>query len=161
MAVVIADAGPLIAFAKINQLNLLQLLFTGVAITQSIKQEVLAIKSNDALLIQAAIHEGWLQCVADPELKTVASRSLGLGEITAIEYALQSKEDVLLIMDDALARKKALRFQLNIVGTAMLIYTAENKQLIDNADELIEELRLKGYRISKNVIALVKMQISS
>ena len=161
MAVVIADAGPLIAFAKINQLNLLQLLFTGVAITQSIKQEVLAIKSNDALLIQAAIDEGWLQCVADPELKTVASRSLGLSEITAIEYALQSKEDVLLIMDDALARKKALRYQLNIVGTAMLIYTVENKQLIDNADELIEELRLKGYRISKNVIALVKVQISS
>ncbi len=55
---------------------------------------------------------------------------------------------------------KALRYQLNIVGTTILIYTAENKQLINNADELIAELRLKGYRISKNVIAIVKAQIS-
>ncbi|WP_428357085.1 DUF3368 domain-containing protein [Methyloprofundus sp.] len=161
MAVVIADAGPLIAFAKVNQLNVLAQFFSCVSITQSIKEEVLAIESNDALLIQAAIDEGWLQCVDDPELKTVTSRSLGLGEITAIEYALQSKEAVLLIMDDALARKKALRYQLHIVGTAMLIYTAENQQLINNADELIEELRIKDYRISKSVIALVKAQISS
>lgn len=159
MAIIIADAGPLIAFAKINHLHLLQQLFSSILITHSIKEEVLAIKSNDALLIQAVIDEGWLKCVDDPKLETVVSRSLGLGEKTAIEYALQSKEDVLLIMDDFLARKKALRYSLNIVGTAMLIYTAENKQLINNADELIEELRLKSYRISKQVITLVKAQI--
>ena len=159
MAIVIADAGPLIAFAKINQLNLLHQLFSKVSITESIKTEVLASQSNDARLIQAEINQGWLQCVADPELKLVSSRSLGLGEKTAIEFALQSQEDVLLIMDDLLARKKALRYQLNIVGTAMLIYNAENKQLINNADELIEELRLKNYRISKQVIALVKDQL--
>ena len=62
-------------------------------------------------------------------------------------------------MDDLLARKKALRYQLNIVGTAMLIYSAENKQLINNADDLIEALRLKNYRISKLVIGLVKAQL--
>jgi predicted nucleic acid-binding protein len=41
----------------------------------------------------------------------------------------------------------------------MLLYTAEKKQLIANADALIEELRQKGYRISKQVIASIKMQI--
>lgn len=41
----------------------------------------------------------------------------------------------------------------------MLIYSAENKQLINNADELIEELRHKNYRISKQVIALVKARL--
>jgi predicted nucleic acid-binding protein len=153
MAVIIADAGPLIAFTKINHLKLLKQLFSSVSITHSIREEVLA--------SQAAINEGWIQCVANPRLEKVVSQSLGLSEKTAIEYALQSKEDVLLIMDDFLARKKALRYQLNIVGTAMLIYTAEKKQLINNADELIGALRLKNYRISKNVIALVKAQLSS
>lgn len=160
MAVVIADAGPLIAFTKINQLKILQQLFFKVLITESVKTEVLASQSNDALRIKAAIDQGWLQCVADPELKTVSSLCLGLGEKTAIEFALQSQEPVLLIMDDLLARKKALRYQLNIVGTAMLIYSAENQQLINNADELIDELRLNNYRISKKIIALVKAQIS-
>ena len=160
MAIVIADAGPLIAFAKINQLNLLEQIFSVVSITKSIKQEVLASKSNDALLIQAAIDQGWLQCIDDPEFKRLTSRSLGAGEKTAIEYALQFKGKVLLIMDDALARKIAMRYQLNIVGTAMLIYTGEKQQLINNADGLIEELRMKNYRISDSVIAMVKAQIA-
>ena len=160
MAVVIADAGPIIAFAKINQLNLLQQLFSNISITESVRSEVLASHSKDAVLIQSAIDEGWVQCVADPKLNTVASRSLGLGEKTAIEYALQSKDDVLLIMDDALARKKALHYQLKIVGTAMLIYTAERKQLITHADTLIEDLRQKGYRISSQVINSVKSQLA-
>jgi predicted nucleic acid-binding protein len=159
MAVIIADAGPLIALAKINQLDLLQQLFSEVLLTESVKKEVLALQSNDALLIKEAIDNGWLKCVADPTLKTMVSRSLGLGEKTAIEFALQVQEDALLIMDDLLARKIALRHQLNIVGTAMLIYSAENKQLISNADELIEELRLKKYRISQHVIESIKRQL--
>ena len=161
MAVIIADAGPLIAFAKINQLALLKQLFFEVSITESVKNEVLDSQLNDALLIQDAIDNGFLKCVADPKLETIVSRSLGMGEKTAIEFALQSQEDVLLIMDDLLARKIAIRHQLNIVGTAMLIYSAENKQLISNADELIDELRLKKYRISQKVIDSIKNQLSS
>lgn len=161
MAVIIADAGPLIALAKINQLDLLQQLFSNVLLTESVKNEVLASESNDALLIKKALDHGKLKCVPDPKLERVISRSLGLGEKTAIELALQSPEEALLIMDDLLARKKALRYQLNIVGTAMLIYSAENKQLISNADELIDELRLKKYRISKKVIDSIKRQLST
>ncbi len=161
MAVIIADASPLIAFAKINQLALLKQLFFEVSITESVKNEVLDSQLNDALLIQDAIDNGFLKCVADPKLETIVSRSLGMGEKTAIEFALQSQEDVLLIMDDLLARKIAIRHQLNIVGTAMLIYSAENKQLISNADELIDELRLKKYRISQKVIDSIKNQLSS
>lgn len=66
MAIVIVDAGPLIAFAKIDQLNLLHQLFSNISITESIKTEVLAPQSNDARLIQAEINQGWLHCVADP-----------------------------------------------------------------------------------------------
>ncbi len=160
MVAIIADAGPIIALAKINQLDLLQQLFSEVLLTESVKNEVLTSQSNDVLLIKTAIDNGWLRCVTDPKLETVISRSLGLGEKTAIELALQSSEGALLIMDDLLARKKALRYQLNIVGTAMLIYSAENKQLISNADELIDELRLKKYRISKQVIDSIKRQLS-
>jgi len=41
MAVVIADAGPLIAFAKINQLKLLPALFGSVLVTQAVVDECL------------------------------------------------------------------------------------------------------------------------
>jgi predicted nucleic acid-binding protein len=56
-------------------------------------------------------------------------------------------------MDDALARKQALRKQLIIVGTAALLFDAQRKGLIADAETLIAELNQVGYRISAAVIA--------
>ncbi len=86
----------------------------------------------------------------------VISRSLGLGEQTSIEYALQRDTKTLLIMDDALARKQVLRKKLIIVGTAALLFDAQRKGLIADAEALIAELNQVGYRISDAVIAKLK-----
>lgn len=161
MAVVIADAGPLIALAKINQLKLLPALFSStVQITQAVADECLLRQSSDADLIADALQSGWLQTVDNPTFNHPLSRSLGLGEQTSIEYALQANDKTLLIMDDALARKQALRLQLSIVGTAAVLFMAQRKGLIMNAEMLITELNQVGYRISAEVIAQLKQQAS-
>ena len=59
-------------------------------------------------------------------------------------------------MDDALARKQALRKQLIVVGTAALLFDAQRKGLIADAEALIVELNQAGYRISGAVIAKLK-----
>ena len=59
-------------------------------------------------------------------------------------------------MDDALARKQALRKQLNIIGTAALLFAAQQKGLIADAETLIAELNQVGYRISAAVIAQLR-----
>ncbi len=156
MAVVIADAGPLIALAKINQLHLLLALFTTVSITQAVADECLRSQSSDAVLIKQALESGWLKCVDNPAFKHPLSRSLGLGEQSSIEYALQADTKTLLILDDALARKQALRRELTIVGTAALLFAAQRKGLIADAEALIAELNQVGYRISAAVIAQLK-----
>jgi len=156
MAIVIADAGPLIALAKINQLHLLPALFTTVSITQAVADECLRSQSGDAVLIKQALESGWLKRVDNPDFKHPLSRSLGLGEQSSIEYALQTDSKALLIMDDALARKQALRRELTIVGTAALLFTAQRKELIADAEALIAELNQVGYRISATVIAQLK-----
>lgn len=158
MAVVIADAGPLIALAKINQLELLPSLFATVEITQAVADECLISPSSDADLIQAALQVGWLQRVDNPIIKHSLSRSLGLGEQASIEYALQADDKTLLIMDDALARKQALRLHLSVVGTAAVLFTAQRKGLIINAELLIAELNRLGYRISASVVTQLKQQ---
>jgi len=160
MAVVIADAGPLIALAKISQLHLLPALFTTVLITQAVADECLRGQSSDAVLIKQALESGWLECVDNPVFTHPLSRSLGLGEQTSIEYALQTDNKALLVMDDALARKLALRKQLNIVGTAALLFAAQRKGLIADAETLIAELNQVGYRISAAVIAQLKNGIA-
>ncbi|MGZ8153072.1 MAG: DUF3368 domain-containing protein [Methylovulum sp.] len=156
MAVIIADAGPLIALAKINQLHLLPALFTTVSITQAVANECLRNQSSDAVLIKQALESDWLKCVDNPAFKHPLSRSLGLGEQSSIEYALQTDTKALLILDDPLARKQALRRGLTIVGTAALLFAAQRKGLIADAETLINELNQVGYRISAAVIAQLK-----
>ena len=156
MVVVIADAGPLIALAKIKHLHLLEDLFSEILITQAVADECLNVQSNDAVLIKQALDAGWLKCVANPLFQHVLSRSLGLGEQSSIEYALQSDSNTLLILDDALARKHALRKQLLIVGTAAVLFAAQRKALITDAEAVIAELNQVGYRISTAVVSQLK-----
>jgi predicted nucleic acid-binding protein len=156
MVVVIADAGPLIALAKINQLHLLPALFTEVTITQAVSDECLRGQFSDAGLIRQALDSGWLQCVVNPIFQHPLSRSLGLAQQSSIEYALQKDIKTLLILDDGLARKQALRKQLVVVGTAALLFAAQRKSLIANAEAVIAELNQIGYRISAEVVAQLK-----
>lgn len=156
MAIIIADTSPLIALAKINQLQLLPALFKTVRVTQAVVNECLNSKTHDADVIQAALHSGWLQYVENPVFKHHLSKSLGLGELSSIEYALQLPEQTLLIMDDYLARKQALRCHLTIVGTAALLFMAQRKGLIASAETSITELNQVGYRISTAVVEQLK-----
>ena len=156
MDIVIADAGPLIALAKITHLHILKDLFSGILITQAVVNECLQAQTDDALLIKHALESGWLKCVENPPFKHALSKSLGLGEQSSIEYALQSDSNTLLILDDALARKHALRNQLNVVGTAALLFAAQRKALITDAEVVIAELKQTGYRISSLVVSQLK-----
>jgi predicted nucleic acid-binding protein len=88
MAVVIADAGPLIALAKMNQLDLLHGLFSTVLMTEAVAEECLRRPATDAERMTYALQASWLQLVDNPIPKYPLSRSLGLGEQTSIEYAL-------------------------------------------------------------------------
>lgn len=160
MAVVIADAGPVCALAKISQLHLLPALFTTVLITQAVADECLRSQSTDAVLIEQALESVWLKCVDNPIFTHPLLRSLGLGEQASIEHALQTDTETLLIMDDALARKQALRKQLVIVGTAALLFDAQRKGLIADAETLIAELNQVGYRISDAVISQLKSDLA-
>ena len=160
MAIVLADAGPLIALAKIGQLHLLRQLFQTVTITESVRVECLKGDGQDSVSIKHALKDGWLINVEDQQSKHSLSRGLGSGESTSIEYAIQTEDSVLLIIDDALARKQAMRYRLNFVGITMIIFTAQKRGIIDNADTLIGQLKQSGYRISGAVIDKVKHQLS-
>ena len=92
----------------------------------------------------------------NPIVKHPLSRSLGLGEQSSIEYALQVESKTLLILDDALARKQVLRLQLSVVDTAAILFSAQRKKLILDAEALITQLHQVGYRISAQVVAQLK-----
>ena len=159
--IIIADAGPLIALAGINNLSLLSNLFSTVWVTSSVKEECLAKSGKDSSNIAKAIEMGWLkekEVIVNPDLY---SNYLGDGEISSIEWAKQltsEKCPCLIILDDKLARKYAFECKLNFIGTVSLLDIAEKKGLIKSAELLIQQISLNGYRISINILQQVRLQ---
>jgi uncharacterized protein len=146
--VVIADAGLLIAFAGINGLFVLRGLFSRIGITVSVRNECLVAEGVDAQRIAAAIREGWLVVEAHGTESVPLTPSLGLGESDSIRLALEDPENSLLIMDDRLARRYALRKGLNIVGSVRLLDMAERRGLLPSAERCIRQMSDFGCRVS-------------
>lgn len=108
--IVIADAGPLIALAKIGGLEPLHQLYAPILITPAVYDEAitagLALGADDASLLNAE-HKRAMFEVRVPALMTLPVPALlGLGEAESIRLAIELRADWLLI-DDFDARRAA------------------------------------------------------
>ena len=146
MAVVVSDAGPLIALAKTDSLFVLQRLFSQATVPDAVRRECAAKEGIDSRRIEDAVADGWLS-VAPVQVRERFPRSLGQGEIEAIQLALDA-ESALLIMDDRLARREAMRRGLDYLGTVGLLHLAEQRSVVDDAGRLLRRMATAGYRIS-------------
>lgn len=150
MAVIISDTGPLLAFAGIHQLAILQQLFRTVWIPQAVWQEAQAYNDEAAERIATAQQQGWLQVVTAPTPDDFPA-SLGEGEQEAMQLAT-IHPDALLIMDDRLARREALQRKLTFVGTVKVLWIAQQRQLIPDAAVLLDAMAANGYYLSRQLL---------
>lgn len=156
--IIIADAGPLIAFASIDALAALQKLFSEINIAESVKCECLVKAGADSKRIAAAIDEGWLVTFTPGDAPEPLSPCLGAGESDSIRFALQSPDESLLIVDDRLARRFALKQGINIVGTVRILDLAEQRGLIRSAKQSIAEMTAIGYRVSIELLKQIRSE---
>lgn len=154
--IVIADAGPLIVFASVDLLFVLEGLFSEFTITESVRAECNAKPGSDVQRIDAAVEAGWLCVQRDLAPPEVLSPGLGAGETNSICLALRAPEETLLILDDRLARRYALRRGLNFVGTVRLLDAAERRGLVRDAADCIARMAEHGYRISPDLLEHVR-----
>ena len=156
--IVIADAGPLIALAGIDSLEILRDLFGQITVTDAVKNECMAKEGEDAERIAAAISGGWLVLQAlGPEAPEIPLMpSLGPGESEAITLALRGPKESLVIMDDRLARRYALRQGLSLIGTVRVLALAEERGLVESAAHCIEAMAANGYRISPELLDIIR-----
>ena len=157
MAVVVVDAGPLIALAKADALLVLRQLFRCHCVPQAVWAECRGKEGLDRTRIEKAVEDGWLRVKSAPPSDAPFPPSLGPGEVEAIQLA-ESTKGALLIMDDRLARREAQRRQLAYVGTVRLLLLAEQRSVIDDAEALIERMAKHGYRISSSILQYLKSQ---
>ena len=151
---IIADAGPLIALSSVG---LLEKLFQQIRVPTEVVEESLYQNRQGAASIREALDSGWLNAsdnVPDYELWKVPP-SLGKGEVAAIYMAL-SNPGTLMVIDDRLARREALRLGLQIIGTVKVVVTAQQQGLIEDAEIVIQQMIENGYRVSMALLDRVK-----
>jgi predicted nucleic acid-binding protein len=112
-AIVIADASPLIALARVNGLGWLEALFGQVLVTEEVMAEVLSGYPAREEPIQAAICSGWLRAVA-VDSSEPALPDLDEGEAASIRLALVSGPQTLLLIDERAGRAVAEAFGIRM-----------------------------------------------
>ena len=157
MAAVIGHTGPLIALARIDSLFIPRILFSRIRIPETVGRECRQKSGKDSRRIEEAVQDGWISIVrvnlerADLPL----SSSLGRGETEAIQLAVETPQS-LLILDDRLARRQALRRGLAFIGTVRLLWLAEQRRVIDDAEAIVQRMTADGYRISPRILQQLK-----
>jgi len=146
--IIVSDTTALSELAKIDKLELLNLVFGWVIIPEEVYQEittgnhpaVTAIKSAKWLKVKSVDN---LESMERLELETGLDR----GEISAIILAEELNADQLLI-DEKAGRKVAISRGLPIIGLVGVTILAKEKKLINNVKDILDNLIMQGTRIS-------------
>lgn len=154
-AIVIADASPLIALARVNGLSWLQELFAEVMLTDVVLAEVLTGRyPATETPIRQALAAGWLKTVAIPTTDP-ALPDLDEGEASSIRLALSCNGPALLLIDERSGRAVAQDLGLSVAGTAAVIGLARQRGLITSARQVFAALHASDFRIAPAVIQAV------
>jgi predicted nucleic acid-binding protein len=141
----ILNASPLIVLARIERADLLFALADELVVPRPVAAEIKAGPSSDRA--RQAIEAGKFVIVDTPlPSAEVLAWDLGAGETAVLSLAL------IVILDDAMARKCARSFSRRVRGTLGIILLAQLRGLIPSAAEVIRSLRATGFHLDDKII---------
>lgn len=137
---IVADASPLIALARIGRLEMLRDLFGSICIPDAMWREVVE-DGVDRAGADAVTQADWISrhSVRDEALVSVLRLDLGAGEAEAIVLARETGAEVFLI-DERLGRAAARRLGLRVTGLVGALIEARERGLLPDAATVVEEL---------------------
>lgn len=149
--IVIADAGPLIAFARLHQLSLLPQIFGRVLVTDIVFAECAGRADfPESPLIREAVDKKQLELCTSPDFSAFAQK-IDAGEASAIAVAIECGCGVL--MDDKAGRRMATNASVPVIGTVGVLVLAKRKGLVPLVMPLLKNLATSGYFLSAEIIA--------
>ncbi len=157
-AVVVADSGPLIGLARIDQLQLLPALAARVLLPQAVWNEVTVAKTDapGALVISQAT---WIEVhQVDPKQVELLTLLLDPGEAEAIALA-HTLPDCLVLLDDSRARRVAEYLGVRRMGTVGLLRRAKQAGLIERLRPQLEALKANGIHIRQELVDAVLREV--
>ena len=144
--ITVSNAGPLIALARIEQLDVLPALYKEIVVPSAVHEEVLGEEHKGFSVLKAA---KWLQveAVSDQTAVTLLRERLDAGESETIVLALERKAD-LVLMDEARGRRIAAARDVTLTGTLGTLILAKRKGLFERVEPLLADLAAQGFRMS-------------
>lgn len=149
---VISNATPLIAFARIGQLSLMQRMVGQLVIPEAVAEEITNYTRNAAGKI-SLLEESWIQVesLQSDEQMSLLLSTLDRGEAEVIALALERKASLVLI-DELTGRKVAESLQLKVTGSVGLLIRAKQIGEIAAVKPLLGAMREAGIYFSQRFI---------
>ena len=148
---IVADSGPLIAFALLRQLDLLRTLYKSVLVPPAVWAEV---TDNSERPGAVEVREAdWLERVPPVRIAdALLLAELGLGEAEAIYLSIE-RGGAELLVDERKARRIArVVYNLPVRGTIGTLAAAKRAGLIPAVRPLLVDLVGRGYFISPTLV---------
>jgi uncharacterized protein len=136
---VICNATPLINFAAINRLDILQATFGQIIIPQAVFHETTGTDFPSSHFVQQAIAAIWLEVRTVSPTGANIAPELDAGEREAIALALEMGIERILL-DEREARQVAQQLNLKVMGTLGILLLAKNNQTIPQVRPLLDAM---------------------
>ncbi|MEW6378517.1 MAG: DUF3368 domain-containing protein [bacterium] len=157
--VIVSNSTPIIAFSRINQMDLLQAIVNKLSIPLEIANELSEYGKVKRKSLDLNEYQ-WItiQEIQDRSKVELLLPSLDKGEAEVIELAIETKADLILI-DELTGRKVAESFDLNVIGSVGILIKAKEAGKIRAVKPFIDEMIEKGIRYSERFYKSLLYQI--
>ncbi len=136
---VICNATPLINFAAIARLDILQATFEQIIIPQAVCNETTGLGFPGTQYVLQAIASGWLQVRPVTYIASIIPSELDDGEREAIALALEIGQQRILL-DEREAGRVAHKLGLQVMGTLGILLLAKNNQTIPQVRPILDHM---------------------
>lgn len=147
---VVADSSPINFLVRLRQVDLLQRLFAEVVVPSAVIVELNHPATPEVVRSFATSPPNWL-LIRTPKPAPGIPR-LHLGELAAIQLAIELRADLILI-DDGVARRAAQERGLRVTGLIGILDSAAEHGLID-LPRILQRLP-RDYRIAPSILNAV------
>jgi uncharacterized protein len=152
VSAVVSDSSPLNYLALLSDFNLLRRIYKNLVIPPAVHREVVERGAGYPVggAVRAALGE-WISVAEPPDATEVISLrreyrlDLGEGEAILVAEALGNTP---LLMDERRGVRCARMRGITVIRTPLIYADAKILGLIDNVREKLDELRLRGFRLS-------------
>jgi predicted nucleic acid-binding protein len=135
---VICNATPLINFAAINRLDILEAVFKKVIIPDAVYAETTDSNFPSSQIIIGAVNSDWLQvCSVNSVINTPTDLDAGEREVIALAIEIDNSK---VLLDEKKARQVAQNLGLQVIGTIGILLLAKSKGIIPKVSPLLDAM---------------------